>query len=180
MKKAAAGEAQAIVGDVAEPAVREVVADVVTGPRADLPHETSAHGLIETIDGLVVRPATGRPDEPQVERTTDDRRGRQDLVGHLPHRVETGAQQRRDTARDRVPGPDRRGERFGDIQGQALGALEERVDPARLRRVAERRRGQGCHVGPAEPLGLDADQEAVPGGRAEDALAVAGRELLRP
>ena len=93
--------------------------------RRDLADDAAAHQLLDGIDGLLLGSAARLADRREIERATDDRRGRQDLRGRLadggdPFLEEGTHAPRRQAARG-LPA----GQRPRPMERQALGIGRE-------------------------------------------------------
>ncbi len=180
VEQSPAGEAEALVDDVAQSGVREVEAQAFRRARLDLPYESSPGELLESFDRLVVAPPARGPDEIRIEGSADDRRRRQDLAGDLVDRGNPGSQQRLHAAGSRGQIGPRIGQGLDHVERQTLGILEQGVDPGLGRGRSEHRADERRHLRPVEPAKAHPVRESDAGGQIVDALPDARLQVLDP
>ena len=172
VEEPSSGQARRLVGDVADPAVREVVPDRRTGPAGHLPDEPAVHQLLDGVDRLLFRPTAGQPQDRELEHPADDRRRRQDLARGLPDGGDPLEEQRLDATRQGRTRIVTAGDRRDHVEREPLGVGGQGVDHGIVHRVGRAHRADdGGHTGTIEPFRARA--RVVPGRRASSATEVA-------
>ncbi len=150
MQQPSAGQARRLVDDVADPAMGEVVADGRRRVFWHLPDEAASDHLIHRLDRLLLGSTARRPDRRQVERSSDDGGGRQDLHRGLADRCDPVTQQRIDASGDRTAGSALAGKRRHHVQRHALRVRGQRVDERVVRDSVRSHRPD--HIGDVLPF----------------------------
>ena len=150
MEQSPTGEAEPVVGNIAKPAVGEVVANLAMVVEARFVDQSPLDQLVEAVDSLLIGSSTRRPHSREVERAADHRCGRQDLARDRTRRIKPITEQGDDSVWHPLIRPVPSGKRFGHVEGKTLRTFEQGVGEDRLDRLAERHRCELGHLLPIE------------------------------